>query len=104
MRILWRNTPRQRSIRNCGRACATRSKSDPRAAAARVARIFYRPSFGFDFRNASTAFYFHDLVAQKRRTLEFEICRGFLHLLLQLPEQFGPIEIAAGRLNNGGAD
>src|SRR6266496_3947851 len=77
---------------------------NPGTAATRVARIFHWPSFGFDFRNAGSAFYFHDLVAQKRRALEFEIRRGFLHLVFQFAQQFGHIEIAARLLNNGGRD
>jgi hypothetical protein len=38
------------------------------------------------------------------RALEFEVRRGFLHLLFQFAQQFGHVEIAAGLLNNGGGD
>src|SRR5262249_8218601 len=35
-----------------------------RATAPRVARVFYRPSLRFNFRQSGPAFYFHNLVAQ----------------------------------------
>src|SRR5439155_20745854 len=40
----------------------------------------------------------------KRGTLEFEICRGALHLVFEFMQQFGNIEIATGFLNNGGGN
>src|SRR5439155_22415731 len=104
MRILWRRARKQRWIRNCGRARVKRSELNPRTAApgpAAAGRIFHRPSFWFDFRNAGTAFYLHDLVAQKGCALEFEIRGGLLHLFFQFAQQFSHIEIAAGLLNNG---
>src|SRR4029453_14504332 len=105
MRILWRRAPRLHSIQSCGPAPVKRSESNPRATApgpAAAGRIFHWPSFWFDFRNAGTAFYLHDLVAQKGCALEFEIRGGLLHLLFQFTQQFSHIEIAAGLLNNGG--
>src|SRR6266508_3032623 len=105
MRILWRVDPKPRSIQNCGRAGATRSESNPRAAApGPAAGIFHRPTFWFDFRKSGATFYFHDLVAQQRRALEFEVRRGLLHLLLQFSQQLCYIEIAAGLLNNRSRD
>src|SRR4029453_7418563 len=104
MQILWRNALKQRSTRNYGHALAKRSSSNPGSAATRVAGIFHWPSFGFDFRNAGSAFYFHDVVAQKRRALELEIRRGFLHRVFQFAQQFSYMEIATDLLNNGGSD
>src|SRR4029077_6789362 len=107
MRILWRRAPKRRWIQSCGPAAARRSESNPRATApgpAAAGRIFHRPSFWFDFRNAGAAFYLHDLVPQECRTLAFEITWGFLHLFFQFPQQFSPIEIAPGLLNNGGGN
>src|SRR5439155_24521477 len=70
-----------------------------RAAAPGIARVSHRSSFRFDFRDASTAFHFHDLVSQKRRALEFEVRGSFLHFLLKLAQQLSDIEIAASFAN-----
>src|SRR5437764_2436228 len=67
-------------------------------------RILHRPSFWIDLRQARTAFYFHDLVAQESGALEFQIRRGVLHFLFQLAQQLGEIEIAAALLNHRGRD
>src|SRR6266496_4204955 len=74
------------------------------AAASGVARIFNRPSFRLDLGDAGPTFYFHDLIPQKCCALEFEICRGALHLVFEFTQQFGNIEIATGFLNNGGGN
>src|SRR5262244_3188966 len=107
MSILLQTAPKLRSIRNFSRTPAIRSESNPRAAApgpAAAGRIFHRSSFWFDFRNSAAAFYFHDLVAQKRCAFEFEVRRGFLHFFFQFAQQFGQVKIAAGLPNNRGGD
>src|SRR6266487_4190566 len=101
MRILWRSTLKLHWIPSCGRAHAKRSESNPRAApSGPAAGIFHRPAFWFDFRKSSATLYFHDLVTQQGRALEFEVRRGLLHLLLQFSQQFGYIEIATSLLNH----
>src|SRR6476660_3142954 len=46
--------------------------SNPRASPAAVPGVFHRPAFRFDLRQPGAALHFHDLVAQKRRPLEFQ--------------------------------
>ena len=76
-----------------------RKKLDPGAPAAGVARVFYWPAFWFDLGKAGAAFYFHDLVAQKGGAFEFEIGGSALHLVFQLAQQLGQVEIATGVVN-----
>ena len=67
-----------------------------RAASAGGARISHLSSLRFDFVNASTAFHFHDLVAQQSGALEFEVRGSLLHFLFKLAQQLSYVEIAAG--------
>src|SRR5262249_30238624 len=76
----------------------TRSTLHARAAAAgppAAGRVSHGSSLRFDFVDANAAFYFHDLVSQKRCALEFQIRRSLLHFLLKLAQQLRHIEIAA---------
>src|SRR2546430_3619400 len=44
-----------------------------RASASGIASVFHRTPFRLDLGDAGAALYFHDLIAQKRGPLEFEI-------------------------------
>src|SRR5215831_17439706 len=69
------------------------------AGPAAAGRVSYRSTLWFNLCQAGAALYFHDLVAQQRGALEFEICGGLLHFLLKLAEQFRDVEIAASFAN-----
>src|SRR5215831_14909321 len=75
-----------------------------RAAAACVTRVSHWSSFRLDFVDSSAAFYFHDLVAQQRGPLEFEICGSLLHFLLKFAQKLSQIEIAASFADDRGLD
>src|SRR5437870_382307 len=76
------------------------STLDARSATAGAAGVFHRSSFRLDLRDPGAAFYFHDLIPQKRGALEFQVRRSMLHFLFKLTQQLSQIEIAPSFLNN----
>src|SRR5438552_12485897 len=72
----------------------------PRPSPAGVAGILYRPSFWFYLCDAGAVFYFHDLIPQKRGTLEFQIGGSALHIIFKFTQKFGHVEIAADFTND----